>query len=272
MAIVTISRGTFSGGQLLAACVAERLGYRCISREVFVEAAKQYGVPLEKLSKALTEPPGFLHHLTAERIHYLAYIRAALCKEVKDDRVVYHGLAGHLLLKGFPNVLRVRVIADMEFRIKAAMERQNLSREKAVEFVQKIDEKRVKWTKFLYHVDWSDPSLYDIVINIERTSIDGACDIVCQSASLDKFNVTPHVQRVIDDILLSTEVRAILAEGKGIADGGIEIEADGGIITIGGTVGSMGEADKIREIIRDIPGVKGIHSSLRVRLPVWSMK
>jgi len=76
MAIITVSRGTFSGGKILAKCVAEKLGYRCISREVLVDAAREFGAPLEKLSKALDEPPGFLHHLTAERVHYLAYIRA----------------------------------------------------------------------------------------------------------------------------------------------------------------------------------------------------
>src|SRR4030042_3484552 len=147
MAIITISRGTFSGGQSLAQCIAEKLGYRCISRKVVVGAAKQYGVPLEKLSKALAEPPAFLERLTTERVHYLAYIRAAIYKEVRNDRVVHHGLAGHLLLlKGTPHVLRVRVIADMEFRIKAAMERNNLSREKAIKFINDVDEKRVKWT------------------------------------------------------------------------------------------------------------------------------
>ena len=32
MAIITVSRGTFSGGQSLAECVAEKLGYRCLPR------------------------------------------------------------------------------------------------------------------------------------------------------------------------------------------------------------------------------------------------
>ena len=264
MAIITVSRGTFSGGQSLAECIAAKLGYRCISREVLVEAARQYGVPLEDLSHAIEDKPGFLERASSTRVHYLAYIRAAICKEVKDDRVVYHGHAGHLLLKGLPHVLRVRVIADMEFRIEAAMERQNLSREKAIDFIKAIDEKRVKWTKFLYHADWNDSSLYDIVINLECISIDDACEMVCRIASLDKFKVTPESQKLMDDMVLSTEVSAVLAGSKGIADAGIEIEADGGVITIGGTVGSLEEADKVREIVRKMPGVKDINSNMRV--------
>lgn len=57
MATITISRDTFSGGQSLAECVAERLGYRCLSRELLLEAARQYGVLEERLSEALTRRP-----------------------------------------------------------------------------------------------------------------------------------------------------------------------------------------------------------------------
>jgi len=202
--------------------------------------------------------------LTAERVHYLAYIRAEICKEVKDDFVVYHGHAGHLLLRGLPHVLKVRVIADMEFRIQAARERQNLIRPKAIEFIQHIDEKRVKWTKFLYHADWYDPSLYDVVINLEHIGINDACDIVCQIAALDKFKVTPESQKVMADMLLSTTVRAELAGNKGISDAGIEIEADDGVITIEGTADSMMEADNIKKFVINMPDVKDINSHMRV--------
>jgi len=37
MSVITISRGTFSGGRWLAECVAGHLGYRCVNRDVIVE-------------------------------------------------------------------------------------------------------------------------------------------------------------------------------------------------------------------------------------------
>src|SRR5919197_611039 len=51
MSIITISRGSFSGGQALAERVAQRLGYSCLSREVLVEAAATYGVPESTLAQ-----------------------------------------------------------------------------------------------------------------------------------------------------------------------------------------------------------------------------
>jgi cytidylate kinase len=265
VAIITISRGTFSGGQNLARCIAGKLGYRVISREVLVKAAQSYGSSLEKLSDAIAEVPGFLEGLSAERAHYLAFIRAVLGREIKNDNVIYHGHAGQLLIPRLPHLVRVRIIANMEYRIQSAMERNKLKREEAVKFIKNVDEKRVKWTKFLYHADWHDPSLYDLVINIDNLTISDACDIVSYTASLERFKTTPEAIKMVDDLVLSTEVRAAVASTKGIADSGIEVEADAGAVTIGGTVSSVQDADKIREIVRGVSGVISINSKMQVK-------
>jgi cytidylate kinase len=265
MSILTVSRGTFSGGRSLAECAAEKLGYRCVAREVLTKAAKQYGVDEEKIYKSLVEKPGFLERRTLERIHYTAYIQAALCSEVQSDNVVYHGHAGHLLLKGVPHVLRVRVIASMEQRIKAAMDRQGLGREEAVEHIERVDEGRAKWVKYLYGVDWSNPSLYDLVINLDHVSIDSACDLVCASVNLREFKTTPDSQRIMDDLVVSTEARARIARDGSIGDAEVELEAHAGVVSVGGTVGSLEEADKIKQIVRSTVGVKEVASKIRVR-------
>ena len=57
MAVITISRGSFSGGKMLAECAAARLGYRCIDREVIVEKAAAYGVSQAEIRNALEKPP-----------------------------------------------------------------------------------------------------------------------------------------------------------------------------------------------------------------------
>jgi len=269
MAIITISRGTFSGGQALAQCVAEKLGYSCISRQVLVNAASKYGVPLEKLSSALVEPPSFWERFSQERARFLSYIQAALAKEVKNNNIVYHGLAGHLLLEGLPVILKVRVIANMDFRILGAMEHKKFTKtQEAIDYIKKMDEQRTRWTRFLYHVDWTDPSLYDVIVNLNCISLDSACDVVCHAAELSEFRTTPETQKIINNLVLGTEVRAIIAsesESKGINDAKIEIKAEEGVITIGGSIDSLEDADKIREIIRTVPGVTGISSKMQLK-------
>ena len=268
MAIITISRGTFSGGKELAECVAEKLGYPCIARRVLVDAARDYGVPLEKLTHALADRPGILEGMGLERVHYLAYIRAELAKEAKDENIVYHGHAGHLLLRDVPHVIKVRVIASMDFRIKAAMKRRNLTEKEAIAFIKKVDADREKWTRFLYHADIHDPSLYDLIINLEHITVNGACEVVCKVAELPEFQPSAESKKKMEGILLATEVRAAIASDRAITDDGVEIEADEGVVTISGTVHSLEDADRIRTLVRQLPGVKDIVSHLRAPIHI----
>jgi hypothetical protein len=71
MSVVTISRGTFSGGKRLAECLAERLKYRCVDRDVIVEKAAAWGVSQEELRAALEKPPTFLERFRSKRYLYI---------------------------------------------------------------------------------------------------------------------------------------------------------------------------------------------------------
>ncbi len=263
MAIITISRGTYSGGKELAEAIAKKLGYRCLAREVLVEAAARYGVPLEKLNRAMNDKPGILEGMTLERAHYLALVRAALAGAARDEQLVYHGHAGHLLLSGVPHVIRVKVIAGMEYRIQAAMERKKLTREQAIAHIKKMDQDRIKWTKFLYGVDWNDMSLFDLLINIDKIGMGNACNIVTMIAQRPEFQPTAESAKILKDLVLATEVRAKIAAQGNIPDDEVEITANDGVITITGTARSLEDADRIREIARSHPGVKEIVSKLR---------
>src|SRR5579872_2758568 len=113
MSIITISRGTFSGGEMLAEALSGELGFRCVDREVIVERAAAHGVSQDDLRDALEKPPTLIERIQHKKYLYMALIQAALIEEVRDGKVVYHGNAGHLLLKGGPHVLRVRILAPM---------------------------------------------------------------------------------------------------------------------------------------------------------------
>ena len=126
MAIITISRGSFSYGQKIAEKVAEMLGYECLSREILIEASQLFNVSEKKLIKSLHDAPSILERITHGRERYLSYIQTALLEHVKRDNIVYHGLAGHLLLAEIPQVLKVLVIAEIEDRIALLQQMQGI--------------------------------------------------------------------------------------------------------------------------------------------------
>ena len=155
MTIITISRGTFSGGKILAELLAGRLGYPCLSREEAVNhAAEEYGITKEDLSRAFREPSQLWEQAPGKRMAYLKCVTATILRYAEKGRLVYHGHAGHLLLRGISHVLRVRVLANREFRIEAAMERLGVTRDEAIAHIERIDNERRKWSRFLYGIDW----------------------------------------------------------------------------------------------------------------------
>ena len=212
MAIITISRGSYSKGREVAEKVAQRLGYEVVSRDVLLEASEQFHISEVKLVRAIHDAPSILDRFSHGRYCYLAYIQSALADRAAAGNLVYHGLAGHLLLKGVPQVLKVRIIADLEARVAAEMEREGLGQSQARDLLLKDDQERRKWTQSLYGVDPWDASLYDLVIHINQLSVDDAVDFIAQAAGRPCFQTTPEAQQKMDDLALACRIKAALVQ------------------------------------------------------------
>ena len=172
MGIITISRGSYSRGIEIAQKLSQKLGYECISREVLLKASKDFNVPETELLNAIHDAPSIFDRMLDGKKNYVAYIREAFLDHIQKDNVVYHGYAGHFFTREIPNILKVRIIANMDLRIKVLMERENVSEEEARKFLYKIDIERRKWSMYLYGIDTNVTELYDIVIHIDAIDVD----------------------------------------------------------------------------------------------------
>ena len=253
-----------SGGKQLAEMLADKLHYRCVSREIMVKAASEYGVPEDKLLEAIRKSPSLFQKLTFEREQYLAYIQAMLCEYAKDDNLIYHGNAGHFLLPGVSHVLRVRLLAEMPFRIKAAMAQFNFSEKEAINYIKEVDKQRVKWTKFLYGKDWRSPELYDLVFNLGRTDLNFVCELVSHAVKQPEFQATPQSIKAMNDLLMASKLRASLASLPNIRLDLLEIRADDGIMELSGRVKSQKLLDEILEVADGMPGVETVDNKVQV--------
>jgi cytidylate kinase len=212
MAIITISRGSYSRGKEVAEKVAAKLGYECISRDILLEASEQFNIPEIKLVRAIHDAPSILERFTYGKERYVAYLKAALMQHVQKDNVVYHGLAGHYFLQDVPHVLKVRIVADLEDRIAEEMKRENLSAAEARHILKKDDDERRRWGIHVFGVDTWNPMLYDMVLHIKSISVDGAVDLILQAVKYPCFQTTAPSQKILDDATLAARVQAALVE------------------------------------------------------------
>lgn len=212
MAIITISRGSYTKGKEIAEKVAACLGYDCISREVILNTSDRFNIPEIKLVKAIHDAPAILDRFSHTKQDFIAYYQSALTRRVQKDNVVYHGLAGHLLLKGISHVLKVRIIADLATRVKYEMEREGMGKQEALALIQKDDQERRRWTESLYGADPWDGFLYDFVIRIDKFTVENAVDFICQAAAFEQFKTTKASQHKMDDLALASQVKGILID------------------------------------------------------------
>ncbi len=270
MAIITISRGTFSGGERLAECLGRRLGYRTMCREVLVLAASMFEVSETDLVKAIEKETSIKERLllkNKDRLRYLSFIQSALCEEAKKDNLIYRGHAGHLLLNGVSHVLKVKVIAPMEQRIAFVMERNKLSVKEAKQYIRDKDRQRKQWAKFLYNVDWNDPSLYDIVVNLNTITIPAACETIAVLVNTPPFRTTEASRTAMNDLAVTSRVKAALAYDEATRDFAIDVATDDGVVTLTGRVNNMQEIDTIEKVVAGVPDVKDVRCNCTLYSP-----
>ncbi len=257
MGIIAISRGSYTRGKKVAEKVAQRVGYQCISREVILKASEDFSIPEESLLRAIEDAPSFLDRITRGKEKYITFFRASLYSSLKPDNVVYHGFAYHFFLGDIPHVLKVRIITDLEDRLGIVMERDKLSRKEALRSIYNIDQQRIKWGRKLYGIDVADPNLYDLVLNTGRITEDDAADVICSMAQLPRFQTTPASKKAMEDLALAAEVETYLFNVRPR----VEVCIDNGFISLK-TEAQVSQdsplVDKIEEIMKMIPGVKGI--------------
>ncbi len=265
MNLITISRGSLSATELIAKKISERLECRVVTREDVLKAAEKYGIQETALGDLsfIEKSPTFWDKMSDRKKHYLACFQTALLDFALKGSLVYHGHLAQFLLGDIPFVLRVLLTAPPEYRIKTLMKEGGKTREEVLSQIKLIDERREKWSQFLYGVDWKNPAFYDMVFNLEKISTDLAADLIAGIVSCNSFKSNDESVKIMKNLHLSSRVRAYLQSSPRTKGSEVEIEADassGCVIVKGNTpkVGSRMWENDIKTVLSNVEGVKEI--------------
>ncbi len=213
MAVIAIARGTLNAATELSGSLSRALGWNVVTREEVYDAARAFGIEetgLGELSFVDERPPSFWYAHSDKRRRYLACFQAALMDKAMRDDLIYVGHLGHLLISGFGHVLRVRLAAPEAYRVKALVRERRMTQAQAIGFIREVDERRLRWSQFLYGVDWRTPELYDLVLNPEKLCVGAMTESVVAITRCAEMQTTPHDRRRMGDLHLAAVSRAIL--------------------------------------------------------------
>jgi len=199
MAVITISKEFGTESERVASLLAEKLGYEYIGKNLVADIAKEL-----RISESEAET---FHKTSQSRI--LRFVDRYTCSIVQkvvdrehgclDDKNYYEvtkklvenvyeagdaiiiGWGGQCLLKGKPDTLHVRLIKDNDLKINEIMQSQNLSQKAAKDFIDREEGDLKAYIKHYFKEDWNAAHLYDIVIDMGKTSVEKAADMICDN-------------------------------------------------------------------------------------------
>lgn len=245
MPIVTISRGSYSRGKDVAEALAERLGYECVSRDILLETCEEFAIPEIRLVKALHDAPSILDRFNHGKERYIAYFRSAFLNHMVKDNIVYHGLAGHFFLQNIGHAFKVRIISNLESRVKEEMKRENCSAEKARYTLKKDDEERRRWSLHLYGQDTWNCSLYDLVLHVDTLTVEDVVDILEQTIRKGRFNATPESLEDLKNLALQANIHAQVINYSPT----VVVSIQNGVVTLANIDGNLKSDNNLREKI-----------------------
>jgi cytidylate kinase len=183
MGVITIARQLGAGETTIAPAVAARLGWKVADQSILDREAEITGINLPHAMIWDEHDPTFverLHGLDPEFAAFLHSSRQVMQELAAQDNVIIVGRGGNLLLRGHPNSLHIKLIADMPFRIRRVMEIRWCSEQVAKELIAKNDRNRALYFRHILRVDWNDPMLYDMVLRTDLLGIERVVDILAE--------------------------------------------------------------------------------------------
>ncbi len=266
MGVITISRGTLGAATKLSGRLAVVLGCPLVSREEVYEAAKAYGIQetgLGEMSFVDQRPPSFWHPFSDRRRRYLACFQAALMDLALSGDLIYVGHLAHLLLAGYRRMLRVRLAAPNGYRVDTLVRERGMTEAQALSYVREVDERRLRWSQFLYGVDWRDPDLYDLVLNPEKLRLETMVEAVAALARSVEMQPTSQDRQEMRSLRLSAVSRAVLLRSPRTRGLEVVVEADAasGQVTVYGLPPTpMGAETWERDLRATLAEVAGVSS------------
>ena len=99
-------------------------------------------------------------------------------EKAETEYFVIVGRCADYILRNNPDVVKVFIYADIESRIKRALQRHEIERSRAKQAVIKADKNRANYYSFYSGQKWGQADHFDLCINTTKLSTDQAVEVI----------------------------------------------------------------------------------------------
>src|SRR2546430_16081290 len=257
-----------AGGPEIGMALAQRLGYRYVNQELLLDAARRYGLAEDKLSHLDESKPTLSDPFDTETRHHITVLQTTCLEFAEDDNCVLMRGGGQWLLRGVPHVLRIRIIAPFEHRVKqwirrtAEMTGETPNQRAAADLVRRDDAEKAGRMRYLYEVDIAEPLLDELIVNTEKLRHDAVVEILERLVRRPEMATTEEGRRIVASRALASRVQVALATNPATLRHRINVEAQGDVVTLEGTTA----LERAVEVAQKVPGVREVRTQ-QVEIP-----
>ncbi len=266
MYFITFSRKMGTNGQEIAKRVADQLGYNFYDTEAIENTAREMGF-LKDVKEADEKVPSLFQRLFSHQPEvHLDRLQSVIYELASRGNAVFLGRGSHALLRAFKCALQIRVTASLEKRIQTLVGR-GLLREAAVKAIHKSDHERGAFIKFAFGLDWDNPELYDMVLNMDNMTVSLAVETVLHMARSEEIKACSiDAVKSLEMMGLARRAEAALIEaGFGLPSTSLSVSVlEPGKIQLTGAVFAESSKTKAEEISRGVQGIKSVDNQIEV--------
>lgn len=198
--IITIARQYGSGGREIGERVAASLGIPIYDKLLITEAAAKGDLNVEVLKKADESSANSLLYTLAmgsntlgAAMHFgykmplsdkLFILQSEVIKEYAAvGSGIFIGRCADYVLRDEPNILRLFIYGDLDYRRKRVLERHpDLKSAQVIDAISKTDKRRATYYNFYTGNKWGKFDNYDMAINSSTLGIEGTAELICTFA------------------------------------------------------------------------------------------
>jgi cytidylate kinase len=114
---------------------------------------------------------------------YLQALESVTRELAESHSLVIRGRGSLFILKDFPEMLHVLIVAPIEVRLKRVMESLNIDETSAKQEIERFDKGVRAFIKKYFNAELGDPKHYDLVINTKYFNFEAAASIIINALS-----------------------------------------------------------------------------------------
>lgn len=268
MPVIAMTREMGSLGKDVALGLAEELGLTIVHHELVEHhLAEKLRVHDSTVHRFLEGRPGMFERLGIDEQGLSLYTAEEILDLATEGNVLIRGWGATYLLRPVSHVACVRVCAPLAFRTKVLMERLGIDDEEIVlKEIKRNDAAHARTMLNLFHVDWEDAVLYDLVVNTEQISVQDCVTLIKQLVRLPTFQETAESRAKVADMRLMAKVRSALRASPKTSEASpsfnIVVEPGTGRVRLTGVVGNRELAHDAEQVVLAVPGITGVDNEL----------